>query len=87
MKTKRQKIKELEEELIKQKEKYENEIKSIKGKYVLMDLEYKRQARYLEQRLYNVGTNPMIVLPNSSIMYKDLNEEQLEYLESLTKKK
>lgn len=82
MKTK--KIKRLEEE----NEDLKKEVHDLHFEKMLLNIRYQREFSYLTHRLLNIESNPMISLPSGNILfYKELNEEQLEYLESLANKK
>lgn len=67
---------------------YEKEIKKLKDRIALMNLEHSRQYNLLMGKLVFERQNPIIYLPSGKQLNAAfLNDEQLEYLESLMNNK
>ena len=80
MKTKRQKIKELEEE----NRQLKSKIGDLNSELMITRMRSQMERSYLLHNLLRAENNPEIRLPgNESIFYKDLNDAQLSYLDSL----
>ncbi len=63
---------------------YEKEIKKLKDRMALINLEHNRQYNLLMGKLVFERQNPIIYLPSGKQLNAAfLNDEQLEYLESL----
>lgn len=63
---------------------YEKEIKKLKDRMALINLEHNRQYNLLMGKLAFERQNPIIYLPSGKQLNAAfLNDEQLEYLESL----
>lgn len=84
MNTKNKKIKDLVEE----NKDLKKQIKDLYLEKTLLNMRYQMEINSLLHKWLNEKINPAITLPSGKIIfYKELNEEQMDYLENLSNKK
>lgn len=84
MNTKSKRIKDLEEE----NKNLKTQINNLYFEKTLLNMRYQMEINHLLHKWLNEKNNPTITLPSGKIIfYKELDEEQLDYLENLSNKK